>query len=121
MALLHLAFAILIGSVSSRATVELKLNFTDGRPLKLAFGSCFRIFDKYNDIFKTIGENKPHLWTWMGDAAYTDFTKIGNSNVLLRFKNYMYIVVKDNSMSLEYIIDRFNTTLNDTCKQQEKS
>jgi hypothetical protein len=25
-----------------------------------------------NNIFHTIGLNQPHLWAWMGDAAYTD-------------------------------------------------
>jgi len=43
--------------------------------LTLAFGSCYRIFSFENDIFQTIAKNKPHLFAWLGDAAYTDNTR----------------------------------------------
>ena len=65
-------FAIFITISFSRKTIDLNLNITGNDSLTIAFGSCFRIFDYKNDIFRTIHKNKPHLWAWMGDAAYTD-------------------------------------------------
>ena len=65
--------------VRTRSSVNLTLNETsNGESLRLAFGSCFRIFDYKNDMFRTVTENRPHLWTWMGDAAYTDNVKQGS-------------------------------------------
>ncbi len=38
-----------------------------------AFGSCFYgYYSKRLDIFKTINENDPQMWLWLGDAAYVD-------------------------------------------------
>jgi hypothetical protein len=38
-----------------------------------AFGSCFMgRFSTRLDMFKTILENEPDLWVWLGDAAYVD-------------------------------------------------
>ena len=84
----------------SRPSVTLNLSLEKDRPLTLAFGSCYRILDLKNNIFDTIGENHPHLWTWMGDAAYTD-------NVLKAQW------VTDNSMDLPYIKSRFDMTRDD--------
>ena len=67
--------ALLLTMAAARETVRLSLNQKESEPLRLSFGSCFRIFTKKNHIFKTIGDNKPHLWAWMGDAAYTDNVK----------------------------------------------
>jgi hypothetical protein len=38
-----------------------------------AFGSCFQGFlsDRL-DIFKSINEENPELWVWLGDATYLD-------------------------------------------------
>lgn len=67
--------ALLIASVSARTTVHFtptQLSLAAESPLKIAFGSCFHIFNMKNDIFATIGENRPNVWVWLGDAAYTD-------------------------------------------------
>jgi hypothetical protein len=67
--------ALFIASVSARTTVHFsptQLSLAAESPLKIAFGSCFHIFNMKNDIFATIGENRPNLWVWLGDAAYTD-------------------------------------------------
>ena len=67
--------ALFIVSVSARTTVHFsptQLSLAPESPLKIAFGSCFHIFNMKNDIFATIGENRPNLWVWLGDAAYTD-------------------------------------------------
>ena len=69
----------LVGFIFCRDTVLLALNQKPNEQLRLAFGSCFRVFDKHNEMFETIGKNKPHLWTWMGDAAYTDNVKFAPS------------------------------------------
>lgn len=69
--------SVTLAGVSSRTTVHFDA-FTDlkhnasAEPLKLTFGSCFHIFNMKNDIFRTIGNSQPHLWAWLGDAAYTD-------------------------------------------------
>ena len=95
---------LLLSLCSARDTQFLDLDFVSkSGPLSIAFGSCFRIFDMKNHIFKTIQENDPHVWTWMGDAAYTDDTKMSG------FK-------KDNSLSLEHIKMKFEETTNDPCK-----
>jgi phosphodiesterase/alkaline phosphatase D-like protein len=40
--------------------------------LKIVFGSCFGLFNKTSDIFKTVIENDPDLWIWLGDVTYAD-------------------------------------------------
>ncbi len=93
--------ASLLPTFNTRPTVTLNLSLDDeDRPLTLAFGSCYRILDLKNNIFDVIGQNRPHLWTWMGDAAYTD-------NVLKAQW------VTDNSMDLAYIKSRFDLTRDD--------
>ena len=39
----------------------------------MSFGSCFGLFGRENDIFKSIESEKLDLWIWLGDVAYTDF------------------------------------------------
>ena len=69
----YLLLLICLQTVALRKTVFLdKIKETN---LTIAFGSCFRIFDLKNAIFEAIGRNEPHLWAWMGDAAYTDNVK----------------------------------------------
>jgi len=79
------ASSLLLTLASARSTINLDLNQTAGDPLRLAFGSCFGLFKHENHIFKTIGENKPHLWAWMGDAAYTDNTIMAQRKLSLHF------------------------------------
>lgn len=65
------------------------------------------------DIFKTINQYDPHLWVWLGDAAYTD--DIGKA--VSKHKNFtLFLVSDDNSMPLEYVKERFSMTLSDPCK-----
>ena len=105
-----LALSIIFPIVAlARSSVELSLNQDSNEPLRLAFGSCFRIFNFKNDIFKTINENKPHLFAWMGDAAYTDNTRKAG-------------FVKDSSENLDYVKMRFNMTSEDYWyKEMKKS
>ena len=53
-------------------TQLLNINTEETGIVKIAFGSCYGIWDYTNDIFRVVNENNPHLWVWMGDAAYTD-------------------------------------------------
>ena len=39
---------------------------------RIAFGSCYGIFDKTSDIFQTIAQDEPDVFVWLGDAAYID-------------------------------------------------
>lgn len=50
--------------------------------LKIAFGSCYGMLSYMNDIFKSIDAYNPHLWVWLGDAAYTDDMRKGCKNIL---------------------------------------
>ena len=40
--------------------------------MKIAFGSCYGIWDFESNIFETIVKDKPDLWIWLGDVAYVD-------------------------------------------------
>lgn len=80
----------------------------DKNEFKLAFGSCFGLFNQENHIFRTVQESKPDAWLWLGDAVYADNVRLtGKHGVVLSF----YLAFrKDNSMPLEYIQGRFNKT-----------
>ena len=40
--------------------------------VRKADGSCYGMMGHVNDIFKRVSSYQPHLWAWLGDAAYTD-------------------------------------------------
>ena len=40
--------------------------------LRIAFGSCYGIWDFKSNIFETIVKDKPDVWIWLGDVAYVD-------------------------------------------------
>lgn len=40
--------------------------------LRVAFGSCYGMLNFSTDIFRSVQMYKPHMWLWLGDAAYTD-------------------------------------------------
>lgn len=44
----------------------------DGTSFRIAFGSCYGLVNFYQDIFKSVNTYQPHVWIWLGDAAYTD-------------------------------------------------
>ena len=44
----------------------------EGEPFRLAYGSCYGLVDFHTDIFRSVNEFSPHVWVWLGDAAYTD-------------------------------------------------
>jgi len=67
--LFYLYFSVVLGR--STVTLSLKRNET-----KIAFGSCYGIFGKKGDIFRAVVQNDPGLWVWLGDAAYTDKTRL---------------------------------------------
>ena len=80
-----------ITSTLQRSTVTLNLttaatnntNTSLQNPeLRLAFGSCYGIFDYKSDIFRVISLNNPHLWIWLGDAAYTDYVPLAGCKLL---------------------------------------
>jgi hypothetical protein len=63
------------------------------------------------DIFRNIDDYNPHLWIWLGDAAYTDDLKSfckNISNLIANFKDKA-----DNSMPLDHVMERFQITEND--------
>jgi hypothetical protein len=65
--------AIVVNSTHNITTQLLELKRSENQKLlKIAFGSCFGMADFMNDILKTINNYDPHLWMWLGDAAYTD-------------------------------------------------
>ena len=68
-----LAFGTL-NSVRESQTVNIKEK-EESEGLRIAFGSCFKIFNMENDIFKAIMDKLPDLWVWLGDVAYTDYTE----------------------------------------------
>ena len=43
--------------------------------IRIAFGSCYKnhkYTDKYKSVFGRIGETKPDVFIWTGDAIYAD-------------------------------------------------
>ncbi len=66
-----------------------------------AFGSCFygRLSTRF-DMFKTIQENNPELWVWLGDAAYSDLKYPLNKKIF----------------DYEFSQDMFNKSKNNECK-----
>ena len=68
----------------SRNTVDLDLRENKiENEINISFGSCYGLYDFKKDIFKTITSNSPQLWIWLGDAAYTDYTELSHSTLLL--------------------------------------
>ena len=61
--------------------------------MRVAFGSCYGVFDHESDIFETIAKDDPDLFVWLGDVAYIDAPN-------LSFK----------PMPIEYIKERFQMT-----------
>lgn len=72
-ALFFIALLISTDIAKHRETQYLQAPPNQSR-LRLAFGSCYNIFDKRNDIFDAVLAKEPNLWIWLGDAAYTDRT-----------------------------------------------
>ena len=54
-----------------------------GDGFRLAFGSCYGLLDYHTDIFAHIRAYHPHVWMWLGDAAYTDHIKAGLCNLCI--------------------------------------
>eukprot|EP00347_Sterkiella_histriomuscorum_P018200 403346407 len=106
----HIVLSLFLASslVNCRESVQLQsLRKTEQGEVKLAFGSCYGIFDYKGDIFKTIVQNDPSLWIWLGDAAYTDQVRKAG-------------FTSDNSMPMDYIKHRFQQTLDDKHYQKLK-
>ena len=78
--LLSLVISLHVSLFSARSTVSLSL---DRNETTIAFGSCYGIFGKKGDIFRAVSENDPGLWVWLGDAAYTDKTRLSFGKALL--------------------------------------
>ena len=56
-----------------RRAQELHLPYKTGeKGLRIAFGSCYGIYEKRSDIFDTIATDEPDLFIWLGDVAYVD-------------------------------------------------
>ena len=53
-------------------TQSLAYKGKEGEAFRLAYGSCYGLVNFYTDIFRSINEYQPHVWVWLGDAAYTD-------------------------------------------------
>ena len=64
--------------------------------LSISFGSCFGLQDSTNDIFQTIGSSHLDIFSWGGDAFYTDH--VGT------------IVTGDYTASDAYILDKYKNT-----------
>ncbi|CDW89877.1 UNKNOWN [Stylonychia lemnae] len=112
--LIHLLLGIGVNQILARETVNLNLIKNEKNEIKLAFGSCYGIFDRKSDIFKTITENDPALWIWLGDAAYTDNVRLaGGTKFFLNI-----LVLKDNSMPTNYAQHRFEMTIEDKYYQK---
>ena len=79
-----------------RPTIPLSFPNQTGA-VRVAFGSCFNIFNYTSDIFKTIRAQKPDLWVWLGDAYYTDQVE------LVPF-------VDDTSLDEDYALQRLKMT-----------
>ena len=77
----------------------LSLPIAKVKKFKLAFGSCYGMLDHKSDIFKSIVNYEPHMWLWLGDAAYTDDILAG----ACIFSPFTDIDKFDNSMPLEYV------------------
>ena len=43
--------------------------------LRIAFGTCYGIWDYESNIFEKIADEKPDVWIWLGDVAYVDNPK----------------------------------------------
>ena len=68
-----LAFWMLVLALG-RDTVDLELKNlkTDDKELRIAFGSCYGLFNAWTNIFEVVANTDPHVWMWTGDVAYTD-------------------------------------------------
>ena len=44
----------------------------DDKLLRIAYGSCYGIWDFESNAFESIVKEKPDVWVWLGDAAYVD-------------------------------------------------
>ena len=44
----------------------------DDQLLRIAFGSCYGLWDFQSNIFESIVLDRPDVWVWLGDAAYVD-------------------------------------------------
>ena len=63
----------MLSAATLRQAQELHLPNKDGKEgLRIAFGSCYGIFDKRTDIFERIAGDEPDLFVWLGDVAYVD-------------------------------------------------
>lgn len=82
-----------------RPTIPLSFPNQSG-PVRVAFGSCFNIFNYTSDIFKTIRAQRPDLWVWLGDAYYTDQVELAP-------------FVDDTSLDEDYGLQRLKMTLAD--------
>lgn len=73
------------------------------------------MFHYKNEIFKTINEYDPHLWIWMGDAAYLDDVPAALCKIFKYIDNG-FVDKSDSSMPLEYVLDRYAQTMTDPRK-----
>ncbi len=96
-------------------TQNIELAFLDNEEFRLAFGSCYGLLDYHTDIFSHIRAYKPHIWMWLGDAAYTDHIKAGLCKISLT--NNEWVVKSDYTMPVEYVKARFQMTLDDPGKK----
>ena len=79
--ILALAFPVVLtkdsenfGISAFRKSVEITIpsNSGDSKFMRIAFGSCYGIWDFESNIFETIADDQPDLWIWLGDVAYVD-------------------------------------------------
>lgn len=72
MSLLTLCSKQLLVRNDTVVTQSLAYKGKEGEPFRLAYGSCYGLVNFYTDIFRSVNEYQPHVWVWLGDAAYTD-------------------------------------------------
>jgi len=85
-------------------TQSLAYKGKEGEPFRLAYGSCYGLVNFYTDIFRSINEYQPHVWLWLGDAAYTDDI-MGSCKGLIG--SYIMTGKGDNTMPPEFVKQQY--------------
>ncbi len=69
----------------------------------ISFGSCYEGFlaDRY-DIFKSVLNERPEMWVWLGDATYLD-------NITYNYFKY------EKDFSEIWVENMFDRTTNEKC------
>lgn len=68
---MKLALRISAVAASSAIRSSQTINVEDKDQISITFGSCYGIWDRTSDIFKTIAPSTD-IFIWLGDVAYID-------------------------------------------------